>query len=121
MSETYKGFPCELSPVAEFVTKADHDAVVARLRSLEAERDEAVVNAEWAESERAELSTRLEVAEAQRDALRGAMTDILGHWYHERVLRDGDQTGVRPCPMKTVPKTSDVLRWAALLSSQEPS
>ena len=59
-------------------------------------------------------------AESSLSALREALTDILGHWHYPRVLSDVDPTGIRPCPMKTTPKTQDVLRWHALLASPTP-
>lgn len=79
----------------------------------------AVVEVRRLRDEEAQASMHADDLAKQVRALRQALEEILGHWYHQRVIdaTDDDQkTGRRPCPLVVTPTIADVRRWRAALA-----
>lgn len=76
----------------------------------------------WEEGWTAGARVAAYTADKRVQAFRKALEELLGHWYHQRVVDDTDddqKTGRRPCPMAVTPTIADVRRWRAVLAGGE--
>lgn len=73
--------------------------------------------------EHQEIRERCEAAEADARSLRETLRDVLSRWAPLEIIDAVDDdmgTGIRPCPPNGKVTITDVRRWHAVLTPQEP-